>query len=49
MYAPLAPIVVICAAIYFWTLYIIVGLIHNEKPKMSSDAAMTDFFTSVAQ
>lgn len=40
MYAPLAPIVVICAAIYFWTLYIIVSVENNEKRQMSSEAAM---------
>ncbi|KIR76877.1 hypothetical protein I305_06186 [Cryptococcus gattii E566] len=38
MYAPLAPIVVICAAIYFWTLYII----HNNQLKFVFDSKETD-------
>ncbi|WVQ78130.1 hypothetical protein IAT38_000211 [Cryptococcus sp. DSM 104549] len=38
MYAPLAPIVVICAAIYFWSVYIV----HTNQLKYVFDSKETD-------
>ncbi|ODN73492.1 hypothetical protein L202_07997 [Cryptococcus amylolentus CBS 6039] len=38
MYAPLAPVVVICAAIYFWVIYVV----HTNQIKYVFDSKETD-------